>query len=470
MSEYKMKIFLGAALAVIIAVGLAAAAITLAPQLGHATQQTTFTQQQTSQTLGPKSTLIVQLTDPPIVPEGTSSMNLTYSAINLFVTEPSTATASSQTATGDEDNHDQQQQSQVATSTISVIPSGGTATVDLLRLQNVSQTIALANLTDGSMIYSISFTVSSISIDVDGVVSPVTLATSGNSTLLVTLVAPASLHGTNAVLLDLNPTIISTASGYQMIPSSVGIIKPQSELTGDDDHVGSTHPLSNQDHDNFDHAKGNVNASLLSLSTNGNATTVTFQVNNTGTSHLVLVAIGLSGNFSLSGGSACNVSSTENHHHGEDEVSSYGHEGCETPDGIVLVPTNAGVTSTDSSQTTTTTTTASTTATGSACLAETLTVVHSTEGIHDTGPLVIAPGECVTLTFSGTITFGNSAVIVPSVESGQNYTVHVIASDNAELKLECTLPISGAGCSSVTSAVSDSTTSASGSEEHSSHD
>ncbi|MGH2638579.1 MAG: DUF4382 domain-containing protein, partial [Rhabdochlamydiaceae bacterium] len=244
MSEYKTKIVLGAALAVILAVGLAATAILVAPQIGTPSRQqsslnTSTLQQQLSSSssvpLGSQSFLIVQLTDPPIVPQGTTLLNLTYSAINLLVTEPSTSTSIS-TSSGTSTTVTSTEAGQVTSQTISIVPSGGSATVDLLKLQNISQTIGSANLPSGSTIYSISFAVSSISVEINGTSSPVTLAT-GGSTLLVTLTRPATLLGTNAVLLDLNPTIINTPSGYQMIPSSIGIIKPQSEITDQDHQV-----------------------------------------------------------------------------------------------------------------------------------------------------------------------------------------------------------------------------------------
>ncbi len=102
MSEYKRKIFLGAVLAVIIVVGLAAAVMPVATQLGvgistssqqsSANASTVWQPSHSIALQGVQSVLIVQLTDPSIVPQGTTSLNLTYSAINLLVTEPSTVT------------------------------------------------------------------------------------------------------------------------------------------------------------------------------------------------------------------------------------------------------------------------------------------------------------------------------------------------------------------------------------------
>jgi hypothetical protein len=76
---------------------------------------------------GSQALLLVQLTDPPVVPTGTTSLNLTYSALDLIVAEQGTGNL-------------------VTTSDVTVTPQGGSATLDLLQLQNVSQTIATASI------------------------------------------------------------------------------------------------------------------------------------------------------------------------------------------------------------------------------------------------------------------------------------------------------------------------------------
>ncbi|MDG7005928.1 MAG: DUF4382 domain-containing protein, partial [Nitrososphaerota archaeon] len=225
--------------------------------------------------------LVVQLTDPPVVPTGTLSLNLTYSAIHFIVSEPG-------------------QNNLVTTSNVTVTPQGGSATVDLLQLQNVSQTIATANLPVNSTIYSISFTVSSISVDVNGTNSAVTLAT-GGSTFQVALAQPSLVGGTTAALLQLNPVIVNTPSGYQMIPSAVAIVKGSAQISTNEEKVGSRQQLTQQDSSELNRAAGNVSATLVSLSSTGNMTTITVQVNNTGSSPFQLVAIGLHGNFTQEG-------------------------------------------------------------------------------------------------------------------------------------------------------------------------
>jgi hypothetical protein len=183
-----------------------------------------------------QSVVVVQLTDPPQVPVGTSSLNLTYSAVNLLVSEPAF-------------------NGQVTISSVSITPSGGSATVDLVNLQNVSQTIASANLPTGSAIYTIGFTVESVAINVNGTVYEVSLATGGTA-LVATLVHPVSVNESAAVLLELNPVVVNTPTGYQLIPSMVGVLKPQSEYRSDDQSVGAKDQISQKDQQELEQASG----------------------------------------------------------------------------------------------------------------------------------------------------------------------------------------------------------------------
>jgi len=182
------------------------------------------------------SVFVVQLTDPPQVPAGTSWLNLTYSAVNLLVSEPAF-------------------NGQVTISSVSVTPSGDSATVDLLHLQNVSQTIASANLPTGSTIYTIGFTVESVAININGTIYQVSLA-AGGTALIAILVHPISLNRNAVVLLELNPVVVNTPTGYQLIPSTVGVLKPQSEYRSSDQNVGTEDQISQMDQQELDQASG----------------------------------------------------------------------------------------------------------------------------------------------------------------------------------------------------------------------
>src|SRR5579862_3638098 len=247
-SEYRKRILVGVILAVIIASGLAVSAIWFAPK--SATTQSSID--------SPDSQLIVQLTDPPAVPQGTTSLKLTYSQIDLLIAEPGLSSQS-----------------------VAIIPNGGSATVDLLKLENVSQTLASANLPGGSELLSASFVVSSIAMEANGTSYPVTLATGGN-TLVVNMTQSQVLQGTNALLLQFNPSIINDSNGFQLVPSSLGVFKPQSELTSNDSIVGFTQTLSVQDQSQLHKQKGSITANLMGISVSGTTTTISVQVTNTG--------------------------------------------------------------------------------------------------------------------------------------------------------------------------------------------
>jgi len=366
---------------------------------------------------GPTSLLVIQLTDPPQVPAGTTSLNMTYSSLALFVGEP----------TGVD--------SQVTTKSITLTPSGGSATLDLLKLQNVSQTIASVSIPDGSTVYSATFTVTKLTIDVSGTKSTVALAT--GTTFTVTLANAPILHGTNVALLRLDPVVVSTSTGYSLIPSSVGVLR-QSEGQGED-HVGYQHKITGDDEKDIDNARGSSSANLLSLTVSGTTTSFTVQVTNTGTDPMNLNAIGLRGSFTVGG--ACSSTTTTTTATESGDSDHQGHDQCGPRDHQVEVAFAPVI------PITTTTTTTSTTTTSNACSALTLQQMNGEFGDDHDGGLTLAPGQCVNLTFSGTITLGDSSItLVPSTASGQTYQVHIIASNGASLQLDCTLPLGTGSC------------------------
>jgi len=397
-----------------------AAVIIVASFLYMAGPGATSTSPSTSAIAG-QSVLAIQLTDPPQVPLGTRSLNLTYSAVNLLVGEPAS-------------------NSQVTTSTISITPSGGSATIDLLTLQNISQTVASAKLPTGSTVYATSFTVQSITININGTVSTVTLATGGN-TLGVTLAHPALLQGDCDVLLELNPVVVDTPTGYQLIPSIVGIVKPFSEFHPGDENIGTRRQIGQHDQGELNQAGGQISSSLVSLAVSGNTTTFTVQVNNTGSEPVSLIAVGLQGNFTSQSGCPHGNGQGDQGDHGKGNGDFDFMHGCGQHNEVVFIPVAPATTNPSS-----TTTTSKSSAT---CSSGQLTLIGGEGDDGERGGLAIAPGECINLTFTGTIAFGQSGPIIPSTQAGQTYVVHVIASNDAQMKLGCSLPFAAARCMTV---------------------
>jgi len=375
---------------------------------------------QASAQSGSNSLLVVQLTDPPSVPMGTVWLNVTYSSLGLLVGEP--------TGSG----------GQLNPMTLTVTPKGGSATLDLLGLQNVTETIASASIPDGSALYSVTFTVSSISIDVDGTVSPVSLATDGN-TFTVTMANVPTLHGTNLALLQLNPVVVNSPDGYTLVPSSVGVLR-QSEGQGES-NIGWRHSLSGDDDNSLMYAKGSLSANLISLSTSGSTTTMVLQVANTGSTSVNLIAIGVTGAFGIMGGCQGSSSTTST-------TTTTGTSGWNQPwanqNGnwqkfacfmaghwsilafVPVIPASAPATTTSSTSAAT-------------CGSGELSLLSRGFGGRF-GGLSLSPGQCVDLTYTGTISFGDTGMtIIPTTTAGTVFHLYVMATNGANLGLMCTL-------------------------------
>ena len=353
---------------------------------------------------------------------GTLWLNLTYSSLGLLVGEP----------TGNS--------GQLSPQTLTVTPKGGSATLDLLGLQNVTETIASASIPDGSALYSVTFTVSSISIDVDGTVSPVSLAVDGN-TFTVTMTNVPVLHGTNLALLQLSPVVVNSPDGYTLVPSSVGVLR-QSEGQGES-NIGWRQNLSDNDDNSLNYAKGSLSANLVSLSTSGTTTTMTVQVANTGSVSVNLIAIGMTGQFTVQGGCGSGSSTTSITSTSTSTSTGWGQPWANQNGNwqkfacfmaghwniLAFVP----VMPTSASTTTTSTTSTSTCGSGE------LNLLSQSFGGRF-GGLSLSPGQCVDLTYTGTISFGDTGItIVPTTTAGTVYHVDVMATNGATLGLMCTL-------------------------------
>ena len=393
---------------------------------------------------GPQAKLVIQLTDPPLVPRGTSSLNLTYSSLGVLVGEPA---GGQQTAT-----------------TVNVTPPGGSATLDLLQLQNISQTIALATLPNGSTNYSFSFTVTGISIAVNGTESSASLASGGNA-LTVTLASPTALLGTDVALLRLDPVIVNTPKGYQMIPSAVGIVRPEASGDASEQQIGFQRILSSDDRSRLESSRGNLTATLSSLSVSGNTTNITVQVRNTGNATAILNAVGVEGNFTAIGqvcgtgvetetqtqastqtrtesqtqtsesgtaGSLTSTSSTTSASTTTEATSELGGpaSGCESVhvDEVVFVPVNS-------------------TAPGTPCAQATMQLAGGAASESSSHGLTLGGGQCVNLTFSGKMTYGEANfVVVPLGAAVQGYEVSAISSNGASPEPSCPTATTATTC------------------------
>jgi hypothetical protein len=409
MSVRKETIIYAAAALVVSGVIIAASLLSLGIQLPLATTSS-------GAEGGPTAVLAIRLTDPPQVPHLTSSLNLTYTSLDLLAGEPGS-------------------NGQITTKTATVTPSGGSATVDLLKLQNESETIALANLPNDSILYSVTFNVSSIHIDVNNTVSVVSLATSGTS-FEVTIAQPSPCRTGDFALLQLNPVVVNTPTGYQLIPSAVGVMGH--EVNQGEDMIWSRHQISTGDNNRLAGVHGNVTASLVSLSVSGNVTSLKVLVNNSAGFSIDINALGLHGNFTVLGNICQTPGWSRPGGMGGGDMNSQGnHNGpqshCEVPvhmSEVVFVPVESTLTSPTTS---------------TKCYTGTMSLVNGFGG--DRTKVTLAPGQCLELTFVGVLSLGEAPfILIPSTGTGQTYVLTVIGSNGAHQMIQCSLPLTAKGC------------------------
>jgi Domain of unknown function (DUF4382) len=271
--------------------GVAAAALALAiiglalvanPFLANTGRSTTSSNSAGSNTSSQQAgNFLVLLTDPPIVPAGTTQLNMTYSGLSLRVA--------------------------FANGTSSWVPVTASGTVNLLALVNVSQTIGSANMPQGSTVNAVQFTISSVSATIGGQVYPVTTL---SSQLVVPIKGSQALNQTrSAALLDLSPTLVqinstnstgSAVSYYVLVPSATAIIK--SNVSGGEGNVGTKTQLEQTDKDELEQAQqagmGNVTITSTTLMTSGNTTKFSITLKNQGSSNATIFGLTLHGNFS----------------------------------------------------------------------------------------------------------------------------------------------------------------------------
>lgn len=251
---------------------------------------TTIPGQNTSTTTAlkaPTLSIPLLLTDPPIVPVGTQSLNLTFNGAEVGI-----------------------KSNQSENEWVKVNASGS---VNLLELVNVSKTIGLAQVPQGSVIDQMKFNIASVKIDVNNTIYNVTTV---SNSLVVPVAGGASIQQLSSVLMDLTSHVVeiytgnSSAPVFVLIPNAVAIVRLSSVENRNESEVGTLSNLTSDERHQLDQAKGIVNV-LASLSVSGNATNMSIAIYNTGNVSVALQAVNLEGQFNYSSGQSlgCQVGS-----------------------------------------------------------------------------------------------------------------------------------------------------------------
>ena len=211
-----------------------------------------------------KSSFAVMLTDPPNVPAGTSLLNLTYSDIALDIVS--------------------------ADGTSNWVSVGGSGTVDLFSLVNMSQTIASTTIPTNTTVDKIQFTITNVT----AVINDQTYNVTTLSNTLVMSIANSQVNQTlSGVLIDFNPTLLqiqsTDANGnpvnyYVLVPSATAVVVngiDQAQIRvgtivgiGQNARLGITRVTEN--------FSQNLTITSASLSVEGNTTNLSVTLQNNG--------------------------------------------------------------------------------------------------------------------------------------------------------------------------------------------
>lgn len=356
---------------------------------------------------GQKSTnnipMVVQLTDPPNVPKGTQSLNLTYADIQLEVVGGAGGNTSQWISTNSQ------------------------GTVNLLSLVNVSRTIAVVQIPNDSQIMQVRFVISSVRIAVNGTVYPV--ATSTNIlTVPIANSGNPKLEAEGATLLELSPTVTQVSTGtsttnitqFLLVPSATAIVR-SSNVSSSEAFVGSQQDLSSNEVSDLKDASGNISitASSLSVSSSNSTTTLSLTIRNTGNVSVALQSVTLHGNLNLTSALSTTCISTTTTSSNGDQNGDGGPNGCSSEIEIEY-PNEAtfmanGTTLTPS-------------------------LGSDTSSSNGYSALVISPGQQVTVTFTGVISIvqgdSSSQVIHVLPFVGSTYTLQADLSNDAHATMQ----------------------------------
>lgn len=193
---------------------------------------------------------VISLTDPPNVPNGTTSLMISYSAVQAHVVNASSS---------------------------GWVNIQGSGSVDLLSLINVSQIIANSGIAANSTINMVRFKVDSANITINGVTSNVSVPSS-----MITANVSSSGNDASQVLVDLSPSIVAiytnSSTIFVMVPSVRAVA-----FAGNHGYVqvGARAQLNSSEKADIA-ARSNLSITGESITSSGNSSTVSVTVKNNG--------------------------------------------------------------------------------------------------------------------------------------------------------------------------------------------
>ena len=269
----KSAIAAGIAIIVIIIAAVAIIGLQSASHVSPSTSPTTSTtavSHTTTVSSGVQAAPVI-LTDPAIVPQGTTSLVINYSSIRVHLSGSSSGWVS----------------------------ASGSGSINLLSLVNSSKVIGSANLPANSTVDMVSFNVTSAEITINGTTSSVTVP-SRNVTAHIT--GASKLNATSGFLMDLSPTIAtiytSNSTIFVMVPSVRAIVIGGKNVSSHAS-IGSSAKLNDSVKARLEAIKPNISIVSSSISSSGNRTDISVTVKDNSNRSVMLRHMLVFGNYSV---------------------------------------------------------------------------------------------------------------------------------------------------------------------------
>ncbi len=223
---------------------------------------------------------VISLTDPPNVPNGTTSLMISYSAVQAHV---------------------------VNTSSSGWVNIQGSGSVDLLSLVNVSQIIANSGISSNSTINMVRFKVNSANITINGVTSNVSVPSS-----MITANVSNSGNNTSHILVDLSPSIVAiytnSSTIFVMVPSvrAVAFSGSHGQV-----QIGARTQLNSTEKAEIA-VRPNLSITSESVMNSGNSSTVSVTVKNNGNQSITIKHVMVRGSMQVVVKPFASVDASEN--------------------------------------------------------------------------------------------------------------------------------------------------------------
>ena len=261
---------------VIIVIIIAAVAIIGLQSASHVspstspTTSTTAVSHTTTVSSGVQASPVI-LTDPAIVPQGTTSLVINYSSIRV----------------------------QLSGSSSGWVNAAGSGSINLLSLVNSSKVIGSANIPVNSTVDMVSFNVTSAEITINGTTSSVTVP---NRNVTAHITGASKLNATSGFLMDLSPTIAtiytSNSTIFVMVPSVRAIVIGGKNVSSHAS-IGSSAKLNASVKARLDAIKPNISIVSSSIISVGNRTQISVTVKDNSNSSVMLRHMLVFGNYSV---------------------------------------------------------------------------------------------------------------------------------------------------------------------------